>query len=471
MDVNACIGDLYKRTLLPFVAGLGPRKARALIDDIVKKVSLRSDCVQQLITSQGNGRLSSRIMLSEILTWSVFHNAAAFIYIINDLADYDLDIRDSSMDGFADPLDMTRIHPAEYDLARKMCADNLDMDPDDVVDQHPSKVVWQVMDDENSAEGLRSLALDDFADSMKDDKKRRYLDVIVEELINPRADHRRPFVLPTDWEVLTMLTGESERTIGVGLLVSAFVVRVSNNNGVFCRLDSGIDAFIETQYISDDISKSVDDVVQRNQTVQAMVVDVNPRDIRLLLSLRQSDIEQGQRLLPPFRKDEFFDEGREQKAVEALKRKRRREADRSTRAIKHPNWHNMNSGQAEAFLANQQRGDVVIRPSSKGSDHIAVTWKVDDGIYQHIDVVELNKDNEYSLGRVLRVADKYSYGDLDELIVMHVKAMARKLDEIALHEKYRPEGELGKSEGVMRPSTDFAHRAFPQDIRPGAPRP
>lgn len=383
-------------------------------------------------------------MLSELLTWNVFNNAAAFIYVISDLQDIDMDTKDSSMEGFSDPLDMTRIHPSEYDLARKMCADNLDMDPEDVLDQHPSDVVRRVMEDDAVAEGLRSLALDDFADSMKDDKKRHYLDLIVEELINPRADHRRPFVIPDDWEILTMLTGESQRTIGPGLLVSAFVVRVSNNSGAFCRLDSGIDAFVESAYISDDVSKNVDDVVQRNQTIQAMVVDVNPRDLKLLLSLRQSDIEQGQRLLPPFRKDEFFDPGRELKAAEALQRKKRREADRSTRAIKHPNWHNMNSGQAEAFLANQQRGDVVIRPSSKGSDHIAVTWKVDNGIFQHIDVVEHGKDNEYSLGRILRIADKYSYGDLDELIVMHVKAIARKLDEIALHEKYRPEDELGE---------------------------
>jgi transcription elongation factor SPT6 len=40
--------------------------------------------------------------------------------------------------------------------------------------------------------------------------------------------------------------------------------------------------------------------------------------------------------------------------------------------------------QAEAYLDKQQRGDVVIRPSSKGVDHLAVTWKVDEKLYQHI---------------------------------------------------------------------------------------
>jgi transcription elongation factor SPT6 len=65
-------------------------------------------------------------------------------------------------------------------------------------------------------------------------------------------------------------------------------------------------------------------------------------------------------------------------------RKKRAEVDKTRRVIKHPNFHNFNSSQAEAYLDKQQRGDVVIRPSSKGIDHLAVTWKVDDKLYQHI---------------------------------------------------------------------------------------
>lgn len=35
---------------------------------------------------------------------------------------------------------------------------------------------------------------------------------------------------------------------------------------------------------------------------------------------------------------------------------------------------------------------------SQGSDHLTVTWKVADGIYQHIDVREEGKENAFSLG-------------------------------------------------------------------------
>jgi hypothetical protein len=50
--------------------------------------------------------------------------------------------------------------------------------------------------------------------------------------------------------------------------------------------------------------------------------------------------------------------------------------------------------------------------------------------------LELDKENEYSVGRTLRVG-KFSYSDLDELIVLHVKAMAKKVDEMCGDEKYQ----------------------------------
>lgn len=67
------------------------------------------------------------------------------------------------------------------------------------------------------------------------------------------------------------------------------------------------------------------------------------------------------------------------------------------------------------------RGDAVIRPSSLGYDHIAVTWKVSDNIFQHLDVLEIDKPNEFAIGQTLQVGGTYKYSDLDELIVMHVR--------------------------------------------------
>jgi transcription elongation factor SPT6 len=113
-----------------------------------------------------------------------------------------------------------------------------------------------------------------------------------------------------------------------------------------------------------------------------------------------------------------------------------KESSRTQRVIKHPLFHSFNAAQAEQYLGSQARGDAVIRPSSKGLDHLAVTWKVSDGVYQHIDILELDKENEFSLGKSLKIG-KQTYSDLDDLIVNHVKAMARKVEEMMLHEKYQ----------------------------------
>jgi len=137
--------------------------------------------------------------------------------------------------------------------------------------------------------------------------------------------------------------------------------------------------------------------------------------------------------------------------------KQLREKDKATgrtqRVVKHPLFKPFNSTQAEQYLGSQAPGDAVIRPSSKGNDHLAVTWKVADGIYQHIDVLEMQKENDFSVGKILRIGSggKYSYSDLDELIVDHVKAMAKKVDEMMQHEKFQAgsKADTGESNFVV----------------------
>jgi len=156
------------------------------------------------------------------------------------------------------------------------------------------------------------------------------------------------------------------------------------------------------------------------------------------LSSRPSDVGAGDGQFRQVRRDEAWDHARAEKDEEFLARKKRAEIDRTRRVIKHPNFHNFKTAQAEAYLEKQQRGDVVIRPSSKGIDHLAVTWKVDDKLYQHIDVTELNADpSGQTVGGQLVVDSAHNYADLDELIVNHVQAMARRVEELMAHEKFK----------------------------------
>ena len=193
-----------------------------------------------------------------------------------------------------------------------------------------------------------------------------------------------------------------------------------------------------------------------HQTIQVKITHLDRKKLHAQLTMRDNEMKN------PFRRHndhdygksrtqpshrlsqtnarypEEWDHDQEARDQREAKRATQKQAGRIQRVVKHSLFRPYNSHQAEAELSlpNVQRGDCIIRPSSKGTDHLAVTWKVHDNVYQHIDVLELNKENEYSVGRTLRVG-KFTYSDLDELIVLHVKAMAKKVDEMCGDEKYQ----------------------------------
>ena len=272
--------------------------------------------------------------------------------------------------------------------------DALELDEEDIHNEHPSHVVTLLMQDSQKVEKLDELNLDEFAISLYEanhDQKRFMLNVIRDELISPFAETRRPFELPNDQQILTMLTGETAKTFGVHLIVSALVYRIQRDC-VYVRLDSGIEGSIQVGLLSEQ-ARNAFDVVKKGQAITAIVT-------RVVLELAQNDsytIELS--AIPSHRRDgddefrrgtaakadeDYWDKERLMKDKDMLQRKKRAETERSRRVIKHPNFHNFSSSQAETYLEQQQRGDVVIRPSSKGMNHLAVTWKVDDKLYQHI---------------------------------------------------------------------------------------
>jgi transcription elongation factor SPT6 len=331
-----------------------------------------------------------------VLTTQIFLNAAGFLRISHEPGTKPSKPRHTD-DDVQDPLDDTRIHPEDYELARKMATDALELDEEDVHDEHPSHVVSLIMQDDQNERKLSELNLDEFAISMFDaneDRKRHTLNVIREELLKPFAEHRNPFPVLGPWEVLTMLSGETQRTLRIGLIVSALVVRPTAQF-VSVRLDSGIDGVINMIYLSDPGNVNPLSLVKKGQTISGVVIDLKidlNEDLFLVeLSSRPSDVTGGDGAFRLIRHDDAWDHQKSERDAELQARKKRAEVDQTRRVIKHPNFHNFNTGQAEAYLDKQQRGDVVIRPSSKGIDHLAVTWKVDEKLYQHIGRLLLSK--------------------------------------------------------------------------------
>ena len=100
------------------------------------------------------------------------------------------------------------------------------------------------------------------------------------------------------------------------------------------------------------------------------------------------------------------------------------------RAIHHPLFKNIDFRDAEEFLraSGKGAGEVIIRPSSKGLDRLAITWAFQDSMYKHIDVEERGKQQgNIGIGTELRIKEDdlrdEVYSDLDEIAARYIMAM------------------------------------------------
>ncbi|KAF7969884.1 hypothetical protein HWV62_25605 [Athelia sp. TMB] len=391
VDINRALTDVYYQHLLSFVCGLGPRKAQVLVKKIGAMVSLifSVDRRHQPTHNWQGGNLVNRdqFIKASLMTTKIYLNAAGFLRISNEAGTQPVKNRHAD-DDVQDPLDDTRIHPEDYELARKMATDALELDEEDVHDEHPSHVVSLIMSDDDNEKKLNELNLDEFAVNMyeaNEDRKRHTLNVIRAELLRPFSEQRGEFALPADQEILTMLSGETFKTLRPGLIINVQVLRVTAN-AASVRLDSGIDGIINAQYLRDENAPSRN--IIKGSSIPGQVIEVKmdlaQDQFYVELSARPSDLTHGDDMFRRVKPDEHWNTQQYERDKDIQARKKRAEVDRTRRVIKHPNFHNFNSGQAETYLDKQERGDVVIRPSSKGFDHLAVTWKVDDKLYQHI---------------------------------------------------------------------------------------
>lgn len=431
VDINDAVSDLYTANLLPYICGLGPRKAAQLI----KVINLNGGVTTsraELVGDPDNRKLPA-------VGARVWNNCASFLYI-----DFDPSERE------ADYLDNTRVHPEDYELGRKMAADALELDEEDIeaeVQENGSGAIVRKLIKDEAQEKVNDLILEEYAEQLEknfNQRKRATLETIRAELQQPYEELRRNFSLLSTDEIFTMFTGETKDSLCEGMIVPVSIRKVADDY-VEARMDCGIEGTVPGMAISNRSDVSAKQLFSVHQTVQAKITYLNRKHLNANFSLREEDLQ------TPYRKDvdrmrDEWDEEQERVDKESMKEKND-VSGRTQRVIKHPLFRPFNSTQAEEYLGSQGRGDLVIRPSSKGQDHLAVTWKVSDNIYQHIDVLELDKSNQATSGTTLKIGGRYNYSDLDELIVNHVKALAKKVDEMMLHEKYQnsSKADTGKS--------------------------
>ena len=469
VDLNRAVAFPYTQNLVQFVCGLGPRKANALIKQM-KQTNQRLENRNQLVVNFHMGP-------------KVFINCAGFIKIDTTA------LGDS--ENYIEVLDSTRIHPEAYDWARKMAVDALEYEEDE---GKPAEALEEILE---TPEKLSELDLEAFATELHNQgfgKKNTTLYDIRHELNHRYKDFRVLFRSAGPEEVFNMLTKESPETFYVGKLVQPVVThfihrkprgdQLDNANpnrneesglwqcpfclkndfpelsevwnhfdagdcpgqaiGIKVRLDNGISGFISIKNLSDKTVTNPADRVKRHGLIHCRIMKIDPERFSVELTSRTSDLQDhDNKWKAP--KDPYYDFENEDRMLNQDKKKtEKKKTMYNKRVIAHQSFKNIDFNESEKCMENMEQGDVIIRPSSKGVDHLTATWKVTDKVCQHIDIREQDKLNDFSLGRKLWIGDE-EFEDLDEIIARHISPIAANVRQI-LEYKYYKESLMGDRE-------------------------
>ncbi|CAF1187488.1 unnamed protein product [Rotaria sordida] len=473
VDLNRCIIYPHTSNVLQFVCGLGPRKATHLIK-YFKQNNLQLENRTFLVVNYNMGKC-------------VFSNCAGFIKINTDAM--------KQSESYIEILDSTRIHPEAYDWARKMAVDALDIEESS--EMEPSAALEEIF---QNSERLKDLDLDAFAVELKNtmygDQSITLYDIRA-ELTHRYKDVRVRYEPPSQVDLFHFITKETPATFHLGKLIQCQVfdfarkkptpqqleaaqpekdeitgmlkcplchterfhnVKEAWNHfdstnrckgtpiGVRVRLDNGCTGFIKLRDLSDTPVTNPLDRVKLHQVIYARIININIKQFSVDLTSKSSELRDDKERWRPG-KDSFYDQTLESEDLaEAEKEKQLKQAAKERsyvkRVIAHPSFMNINYLECERILSTKDLGDAIIRPSSKASDHLTITWKLVDGVLHNIDVIEKSKSNQFSLGKRLLIIDPRTqeteeFEDLDEILARYIKPMANTVSDIITHKYYR----------------------------------
>ncbi|KAJ3050953.1 Transcription elongation factor spt6, partial [Rhizophlyctis rosea] len=355
--------------------------------------------------------------------------------------------------GHVDPsydiLDDTRIHLEDYELARQMAADVLEIDRDMYEeDENPSHHVAELMEgDQGRLNELNELMLDDYAYQLEKrlgEPKQLTLEHTRQELLEPYKDRRARFNPGTPDEIFTMLTGETEETFYEGLLTSGEVTKILEK-AVRLRLPNGLEGFVPA--IRTSVPRERDSVrgeipmnlmnfnlYKVDQAYEARVVRIEKDRMQVEMDLKNVHGDQ-MRGMP---KDQYFSDSREKddlidvkQTVQPMKKKRQ------NRQLDHPFFQDIDYKAATEYLTNKPWGTVVIRPSTKGKDHWSLSWKPVEGAYYHLDIKEV----KHMDGTKKYQIENTDYSEIDELLATHIEPMNLFIQKMMTHPKFHRQSE------------------------------
>jgi transcription elongation factor SPT6 len=330
---------------------------------------------------------------------------------------------------YAEPLDATRIHPENYEWARKMAVDALDFDETEnggggggnerTTTTNSVSALKEILENPNR---LDELDMEAFAEELRRTdygEKAITLENIRFELKCRYMSTRTPYTsMSPTCRFYTLIKETEAETFRVGKLVACKCVgivrrkpnkeQLDEANPVkdentcmwqcsFCKrndfaelnkvwlhfdngecpgpavgvrviMDNGASGFIGLKFLSDQHVAQPEDRIRIGMMVHARVRQIDVERMRVDLTCRTSDLRDvAGEWRPP--RDAYFDYEAQAADEQRLAEKRRKDHHKQTytqRVISHPQFKNCGYSQAVQLLKDMKIGDVVFRPSSKG---------------------------------------------------------------------------------------------------------
>jgi transcription elongation factor SPT6 len=293
IDINDAVNDASTARLLPYICGLGPRKAAHMLK-IINSWGGEVNRRDQLV-----GDLESGV--AQAVGLKCWLNCVSFLYVMYEATENDTDF-----------LDNTRIHPEDYDVARKIAADALEFDEEDIkneIDQNgPAAVVKKLVNDE-AQDKVNDLLLDEYAGQLEaqfGQRKRATLELIRAELQNPFEELRRNFEYLSSLETFTMMTGETQDSLQEGMIIPVSVKRTSGDH-IEVKLDCGVDGNISSSEFPDEVTNNQLEPRQVwpiHQVIRAKITHIDRKKLHAQMTMRDNEMKN------PFRRQFDHDYGK-----------------------------------------------------------------------------------------------------------------------------------------------------------------
>lgn len=498
VDLNRILIVPHLQPMLTFVGGLGPLKAGALIRKIEVHMGDEEEGMEALLSRK-------QLIASDFLSRCVFMSAVGFLRIRDPVihtggsTSKAREVRRGQVSRksrggrrgrkdeddeltFYDPLDDSRIHPENYNVAVKIADEALrdesgNLNPiliDAGASNISKRVVAVVLD---HPERLDALDLDLYASELERMGRGRLsetIKMVAIEFHAPFRDNRVPLSTPEPRAEFYLATGADPLELRLGGEVTATnCIVAKSKKGISCRVPYGLRGFLTIAQYSDDpvTGEQLEKMVSNGSDLRCRIIGFRYEAFEIGLASKMSVMTNPQDYIEHYKPSydaespyiiHFTPKTRVDRGSKEVRAGAVRAARLKARAqgvVSHDFFHDVTSDDAVEHLRNASVGEVIIRPSGRGVDLFAFTAKFADaarfadtdarrGIF-HLGFEVLNSGEP----NVKYVIGKEEFGSVEEMLERHVICVLVNMGEAMEDRKFMNMKEDGMKKAVLELKT------------------